>query len=145
MMEAAAGGSVSFLGEREGGYIFPDFMPSFDGMLSICKILEFLSRERAKLSELAAEIPRMSQLEVDISCSSGQKGKIMRKIAEMTKGVDRLETVDGLKFWHGQDWALILPDQTRPVIHFCAEANSEKDAGMLFDKYNRMIDALREE
>jgi mannose-1-phosphate guanylyltransferase/phosphomannomutase len=145
MMEAAASGSVSFLGEREGGYIFPDFMPSFDGMLSICKILECLSRERAKLSDLAAEIPRMNQLEIDISCSSEQKGRIMRRVADMTKGVDRLETVDGLKFWHGEDWALILPDQTRPVIHFYAEAKSEKDAELLFDKYNRMIDALREE
>ena len=46
LMEAASMNDVSFVGERTGGFIFPKFQISFDAMLSVAKLLEYLSRKK---------------------------------------------------------------------------------------------------
>jgi len=143
MMEVSASGKVDFLGESLGGYIFPSFMPAFDGMLSICKLVEYLCKERARLSDLIAEVPRVNQKKIEIPCSLEKMGTVMRRAMEMVKGIDKLETVDGLKFWRNGDWALVLPDSTLPIIHLYAEAGSERKTRMLLDKYAKSISALK--
>ncbi len=135
MMEAAVGKGISFLGESQGGFIFPAFLPAFDAMLSTCKIVEYLGKEKIKLRELSAEIKPAAVLHREVNCSSEQKGEIMRRLSESKTGADKMEMVDGIKLWHGYDWILVLPDSLRPVLHLYAEADSEKKAQVLIDKY----------
>ena len=41
-----------FAGAAGGGYVFPEFLPAYDAMASLCKLLELLAQyERAPLSE----------------------------------------------------------------------------------------------
>jgi mannose-1-phosphate guanylyltransferase/phosphomannomutase len=135
MMEAAAGKGISFLGESQGGFIFPAFLPAFDAMLSTCKIVEFLAKEKIKLRELTAEIKPAAVLHREVNCSSEQKGEIMRRLSESKTGADKMEMVDGIKLWHGYDWILVLPDSLSPVMHLYAEADSDKKAQALIDRY----------
>jgi mannose-1-phosphate guanylyltransferase/phosphomannomutase len=143
MMETAQSGSVDFLGEQFGGYIFPNFMPAFDGMLSTLKIIEFLCREKVKLSQLAAEIPPINLAKIEIRCPVDQKGTLMRKCLDKCKGADRIETLDGIKFWHGNDWVLILPDPVKPSIRIYAEADSEKEMQTLLGRYAKTLEKLK--
>jgi len=144
VMEVAESGKVCFLGEGLGGFIFPEFMPAFDGMLSVCKLVECLSREKVKVSEICAETPPINLLSFEILCSSEQKGMVMRKAMDLAKDADRLETLDGLKFWHDGDWALILPDPSRPIIHLFAEANTKEKAQQLLNNYAKKINLIKE-
>jgi mannose-1-phosphate guanylyltransferase/phosphomannomutase len=145
MMELAQSKEVSFVGEGDGGYIFPDFMPSFDGMLSIFNLVGYLAKHKIKLSDLVAEIPRIALLQVEVPCSVEDKGRVLRRMIDAGRDSGRLETIDGLKFWHDEDWALVLPDAARPVIHLFAEAKTPRRAELLLDKYVQRIGLLRKE
>ncbi|MBU0671709.1 MAG: hypothetical protein KJ732_01630, partial [Candidatus Margulisbacteria bacterium] len=144
MMEVAEEGKAVFLGENQGGYIFPDFMPCFDGMYSVCKLIEFLAREKVKLSDLAAEIPPIRIAKRTIPCSQEQKGLVMRLAIDKLRKTEKIEMIDGLKFWQDGEWALILPETVRPEIHLYAEARTEKRAHLLLDKYQKIIEAIKE-
>ncbi|MFH0887353.1 MAG: nucleotidyltransferase, partial [bacterium] len=144
IMEAACRGDISFLGESQGGFIFSEFMPSFDGMLSICKLMEFLSKERVKMSELNDEVPDVNVLMNEVHCSTDQKGLVMRRIRDEAKGYDRVETLDGLKFWRGNSWVLILPDPMRPVISIYAESDTLGRSQQLLDEYRELIEKIKE-
>lgn len=144
MMEAAAQSKVAFLGEGLGGFIFPDFMPTFDGMLSACKLMESLCHNKVALSDLASEVPQIKVLKREVSCSPDQKGKVMRVLVEGPEA-DRVELIDGVKLWFGGDWILVLPDPMHPVIHLYAEAGTDKNAQLLLSRYISKIDSLKED
>ncbi|MBI5399759.1 NTP transferase domain-containing protein [Candidatus Saganbacteria bacterium] len=143
MMELAKADKISFVGENQGGYIYPDFMPSFDGMLSVFKLVDYLEKNKIKLSDLAAEIPKIILLQREVPCSVEDKGLVMRRMLDEVQGVERVEMIDGLKFWHDDDWVLIMLDAVRPIIHLYAEAASPKAAESLIDKYAAGIGSLR--
>ena len=52
LTKAAAAEGVLFAGAVGGGYVFPDFLPAYDAMASLCKLLELLAPVRRPLSEL---------------------------------------------------------------------------------------------
>ncbi|MDD5594532.1 MAG: mannose-1-phosphate guanyltransferase, partial [Candidatus Margulisbacteria bacterium] len=141
MMENCYKGRMKFLGETAGGFIFPQFQCAFDAMFASLKLLEMLAREDVKLSAIAAEVPRINMVSKEVSCAAEQKGKVLRTIVDSI-GDDEVDLTDGVKIFHGHDWALILPDPARPVIHLYAEAESEKLAHKLIDKYVEKIDSI---
>ena len=51
LMEAAASGGVSFAADQQGGYIFPDFLPSFDGAAALVKLITLLGRSTESLAQ----------------------------------------------------------------------------------------------
>ena len=55
--EGAAEDGVIFAGAVGGGYVFPDFLPAYDAVASLCKLLELLAPVRRPLSTLVAELP----------------------------------------------------------------------------------------
>ena len=134
MMENCYKGRLKFIGESAGGYIFPEFQCAFDAMFASLKLLEMLSRENVKLSEIAAEVPHINMVSKEVSCAAELKGKVLRTIVDGISG-EEVDLTDGVKIFHSHDWALILPDPARPVIHLYAEAESEKLAHKLIDKY----------
>ncbi|MFA5839590.1 MAG: mannose-1-phosphate guanyltransferase [Candidatus Margulisiibacteriota bacterium] len=147
MMDAASKPPVSFLGEPLGGFIFPEFQPTFDAMFATVKIIELLAESKIKLSQLVDEIPKIHMASKEISCAAEQKGKILRSIVDSVKD-EEVDLTDGVKVFHGEgkateaDWVLILPDPARPVIHLYAEAGSDKDANKLIRDYVEKIDSF---
>ena len=57
LIAAAAADGVMFAGAPDGGYVFPEFQPGFDAIMSVAKVLELLALEHKPLSELRAEVP----------------------------------------------------------------------------------------
>ena len=136
-MEAAAAGAV-FVGEQSGGYMFPDFQPNFDGMYAVAKILEMLAKHGARLHKLMREIPPSIMVKERVSCSFENKGMIMRRLAEDSRG---LETVllDGIKIKFGEDWIVAYPSQDMPYFILVAEASTEEAARSLVNRYSEKI------
>ncbi|MBN3033910.1 MAG: mannose-1-phosphate guanyltransferase [Candidatus Saganbacteria bacterium] len=141
MMENCYKGRMKFFGETAGGFIFPEFQCAFDAMFSSLKLLEMLAKSKVKLSEVAAEVPKINMASKEVSCAAEHKGKVLRSIVD-SLGEEEVDLTDGVKIFHGNDWALVLPDPSRPVIHLYAEAETEKQAAKLIDKYIEKIDSL---
>jgi mannose-1-phosphate guanylyltransferase/phosphomannomutase len=140
-MEAAASGDVKLAGSPDGALIFPEFIPAPDGMAALAKILEFRARSDTPLSSMIAPLPTVYLIHQRVPCPWEQKGAVMREIVERASG-DRVELIDGVKIYHGEDWALVLPDLEQPVVHVWAEADSDAKARALAGTQARLIRTL---
>ena len=124
LMEAAAGGDVQFAAAPDGALIFPEFIPAPDGMATLAKILEFRAKDDRPLSELLQPLPPVYCTHQRVPCPWEQKGTVMREVVERAQG-DRVELIDGVKIYHGEDWVLVIPDHEQPVVHVWAESDSD--------------------
>jgi mannose-1-phosphate guanylyltransferase / phosphomannomutase len=139
MMEAADKGA-SFVGEERGGFIFGQFFPAFDAMMATVKLMEYLAAAKQPLSELLKQVPKIQLLRSEAPCSWEKKGQVMRHLMEEADGVGvKAELIDGVKLHTGKSWVLVLPDGDKPYFHVDAEADTEREAQALVDKYHEKI------
>lgn len=111
-------------GSGDMGFIFPQLHPGFDAMFCVAKLIEMLLIQERSLGKIWEELPRISHRSENIRCPGTIKGALMRYLVE-THPADSLELVDGVKITDpsGQNWVLILPDASEPLVHIFA--NSE--------------------
>ncbi len=139
LMDAALKGDLAFAGAGGGGYIFPDFLPAYDGMISLVKLLELLTYTGQSLSENLESLPPFHYLSRDFPTSWENIGLIMRKMREWS-GERKVDLTDGLKiFLDDSNWVLILPDAEEPVLHVIADADSAGGAEALVEEYTSLI------
>ncbi len=118
------------------------YLPQFDALFSLVKVLELLAREGLSLSEAKAMIPRVERGYQEAECPWNEKGRVMRQLYEENQ--DRqVETTDGLKIYHEGGWALVLPDADEPVFKIYAEANTSEEADALTQMYWNRINELQ--
>lgn len=127
-----------FPGDREQ----TRFQPAFDGLYSLTKILELMAREKVGLSQLIAALPPYYTAQKAVDCSWEDKGRIMRSLFEENKE-KKIEIIDGLKVYHDQGWALVLPDAEEPVFQVYSEAGSQEEAEALSSLYSGRISDLQ--
>ena len=155
LMEYCTGGVDSphladFAGDDQGGFIFSEFQPSFDGMFAFGKMLEMLATTDMSVSELSEELPVAHVARAQVRCPWEIKGRVMRvltreadQIAAAADNGQHIELIDGIKFFKGETWALVLPDASEPFFHVYAEANSVEEANSLVCEYVDKIETLR--
>jgi len=134
LMETAASEGVTFVGDDSGGYVFPGFQPAFDGMFAIVRLMEMLAGENRSLSDVLREVPPTVMLKKKIPCAWEHKGALMRMLADHAKGKPS-QFVDGVKIFHGEDWALIYPSQDEAYFHLCVESEDRREAGEIAAGY----------
>lgn len=144
LMEEAARGDTVFVGEEQGGWIFPAFQPAFDGMLATVKLLEMLARLEVRLHALARTVPPTHIVREHVPCPHEQKGFIMRRLIEATRD-QAVELIEGVRVREGDDWVAAIPDPDRALFHVVAEAGSRQRARELCDRYRQLIAGWREE
>jgi mannose-1-phosphate guanylyltransferase / phosphomannomutase len=132
---------VVLAGSQDGGFIFPRFLPAYDGTAALVHLLELLARSGLRLSKLVAGLPRLHTAHESVVTPWEQKGLVMRRVVEAAKDRE-LVLVDGVKIVHDDGWALILPDPDEPVTHVWAEGPSDLDARHLAQEYARRIRQL---
>jgi mannose-1-phosphate guanylyltransferase/phosphomannomutase len=140
LTRAAANDGVVFAGSVGGGYVFPQFLPGYDAIGSLCKLLELLAPVRRPLSEVVAELPRSTLLHRQLACPWAKKGLVMRVLNERLQGRD-LDLLDGIKVTDERGWMQVLPDPDEPLIHLYAEGETED----LTDELEAEIRGLVEE
>ena len=139
---------ADFAGDDAGGFIFAEFQPSFDAMFAFAKLMELLTVTGLRLSELSAQLPTAHVAQAMVRCPWEIKGRVMRVLTKEADAMqpeqgERAELVDGIKLYHGEDWALILPDASEPYFHVFAEGETEEQAQRLLTQYVGKIEALR--
>jgi mannose-1-phosphate guanylyltransferase/phosphomannomutase len=144
LTKAAAQDGVIFAGAIGGGYVFPDFLPAYDAMASLCKLLELLAPVEQPLSSLVAELPTSTLVHRQLPCPWSQKGTVMRVLTERLKGRD-LDLLDGIKVKDPRGWAQVLPDPDEPLVHIYAEGRDERASNELEGELRQLVEEVLQE
>ncbi|WP_338013833.1 hypothetical protein [Desulforamulus profundi] len=68
------------------------------------------------------------------------KGRVIRRLIEEQSG--ELELLDGVKVYHPEGWALVLPDPEEPVCRIFTEGASMEAAEELTNFYTSKIQQI---
>jgi mannose-1-phosphate guanylyltransferase/phosphomannomutase len=141
MLRHASAHGVVFAGAEGGGYIFPEFLAAYDGVMSVVKLLELLARNRTTLAAVADEIPEVNVVRKDVALPWEAKGTVMRRLLERTE--EGAIIIDGVKTYRGKDWALVVPHPEEPLIRVWAEAGSNQEAESLAEEFAAVVEDLK--
>jgi mannose-1-phosphate guanylyltransferase/phosphomannomutase len=144
LTKAAAGEGVVFAGAVGGGYVWPDFLPAYDAMTSLCKLLELLAPTTRPLSEIVAELPSPTLIHRQLQCPWSLKGTVMRVLNERLADRD-LDLTDGIKLFDERGWAQVLPDADEPLIHIYAEGDDAEDSSSLEAELHALVGEVLDE
>jgi mannose-1-phosphate guanylyltransferase/phosphomannomutase len=141
LTEAAIGDNVVFAGSVGGGFVFPEFLPAYDGVASLCNLLELLAPLEKPLSELVAGLPETNVVHRQVRCPWARKGTVMRVLTERLKG-KKVDTLDGIKVYEKRGWAQVLPDPDEPLVHVYAEGKTPADAAGLEEEFLALVEEI---
>jgi mannose-1-phosphate guanylyltransferase/phosphomannomutase len=144
LTKAAAEDGVIFAGAVGGGYVFPEFLPAYDAIASLCNLLELLAPVRRPLSELVADLPAPTLVHRQLPCPWALKGVVMRVLTERLRD-RKVDLLDGIKVYDDRGWAQVLPDPDEPLIHIYAEGTTEEHSKDLEDEFRHMVEEIMEE
>lgn len=136
MTEAAKNPSLSLAGDSKGGFIFPSFQPAFDALVTMGKILEFISKYNSvTLKNILKEIPELFIDKCSIPCHWENKGKVLR-LLNQKHSKDNPILIDGIKIFENEkEWVTIRPDPSNPSIIIYAEGKNKERVKKIIEKY----------
>jgi phosphomannomutase/phosphoglucomutase len=113
-------------GEMSGHLFFADrYFGYDDAIYAAVRLLEILSRENKKLSDLISDIPvTYSTPEIRIDCDDDKKAQVVEKIKNHYKNTPGVIDIDGVRVPFDDGWALVRCSNTQPVIVLRFEASS---------------------
>ncbi len=113
--------------------------PAFDALAFTASVLGLVARAGKSITDLIGGIPAKGRQQLDISVPWQGKGKVMHELLANTKDQKR-DLIDGIKVYHEQGWALVLPDGEDPLVSVYAEAPTYDEADALAQLYMGQID-----
>ncbi|HEU5288528.1 MAG TPA: sugar phosphate nucleotidyltransferase, partial [Candidatus Limnocylindria bacterium] len=125
-----------------GGFIFPRFHPSFDGLFATVRLLELLAVTDKALADVIDETPAANVARLQVPCPWEEKGRVLRVLAQDPR-TERVRQIDGVKHQEDGEWVLVLPDADRPLFNVYAEARDEGRAWSLAQEYAERLEQLR--
>ncbi len=146
LMQASDEAGTVFAGAEGGGFIFPGFLPAYDAVMSLAKLLELLAKGGVRLQDVVDALPPVHVARREVPTPWEAKGTVMRRVLESVDGegrADRVETIDGVKAYRGEDWALVVPHPQDPVVRLWAEAGSEREADALADEFAALVEEAK--
>jgi len=113
-------------------------MLNFDAINAFVSVLEYLAKEQTGLSQLVGMVPQFFISRKEIECPWNAKGTVMRKLIQEEK--KKAELLDGIKVYHDNGWALVLPDSDEPICRIFSEGSTmemaEELTAFYVDKIN---------
>uniref|UniRef100_A0A7C2IQ13 Nucleotidyltransferase n=1 Tax=Ammonifex degensii TaxID=42838 RepID=A0A7C2IQ13_9THEO len=117
-----------------------EILLQFDALAALVRIFSFLAGQGMSLGDLVDEVPAFFVVRREVPVSWEAKGKVIRKLIE--EKPQQLELIDGVKVYHPDGWALILPDPEEPVCRVFSEGASMEVAESLTEFYAQKIREL---
>ena len=141
LTRASADNGVVFAGSVGGGFVFPEFLPAYDGVASLCNLLQLLAPVDRPVSELVSGLPQSTVVHRQVRCPWARKGAVMRVLTERMKG-KKVDTLDGIKVFEDRGWAQVLPDPDEPLVHVYAEGKSPEDTATLEEEFLKLVEEI---
>ena len=143
LAQASTEAGVVFAGSLGGGYIFPEFLPAFDAVMSLGKLLELLAPQAEPLSAQIARIPASTLVHKTAACPWALKGTVMRTATEnLQRNLDggaEISLVDGIQLRRDGGWVQLLPDADEPVFHVYAEGADHAESERLAEGFLEVV------
>jgi mannose-1-phosphate guanylyltransferase/phosphomannomutase len=139
LIAAAAEPDVIFAGGPDGAYVFPEFQPGFDAIMSTAEVLELLALEQKPLSELRDEVPASALIHHRAPVPWSLKGLAMRELSDRVTGL-RDHQADGIRVEENGGWAQLVPDPDEPLFHIYAEGSTDDESVELARRYRSLLD-----
>jgi phosphomannomutase len=146
-------GDVLLGGEESGGFSFKLHIPEKDGILANLLLIELMAYEKKPLSKIWSDLIAeagiaLAYRRADLNLPKTQKALMERLISQplTTLGgepIARISTKDGMKLYLDENnWFLIRPSGTEPLIRLYAEASSPERADRMMSDFNAQIEEI---
>ncbi len=90
------------------------------------KISGLFNRLYTTLNRTIQELPEYFYIKKEIPCKWNHKGNIIRRLSENQK--DNMELIEGIRFIEDKGWALLVPDEEKPIFNLYIEGYTEEYA-----------------
>jgi len=120
--------AADLAGEMSGHIFFADRYFGFDDALyASIRLIDLLSNNSKKLSELIDELPKMFNTpEIRIKCDDKIKFSVIEKIVKKQKLLKKnIVDLDGVRVSNNEGWWLIRASNTQPVLVLRCESSSK--------------------
>ena len=126
--------------EENGGFMFGKHNEVRDGAMTLALAMDILTKTSKSMSELVSLLPPSYTTKTKISCSKDEAQKIINNLKEQHPNSD---ITDGIKIdFDEQNWIMIRPSGTEPIIRIYAESSSQKKLDNLISEYLQKINSI---
>jgi len=120
-------------GELSGHYCFRDNFYMDSGMIAFLSLLQIISKDGRKVSEIVKELSPYFKLAED-NFTVANKDEVLEKVKQ--KYADgKQDFLDGITVEYKDWWFNVRPSNTEPVLRLTIEADTEK---MLDEKHKEL-------
>ena len=123
-------------GEGNGGVILPALHYGRDAVSGMALILQLMTEQDRKISELTEAFPAYSIIKDKITVA--QRGSWIEPVKAAFEG-ETMDERDGIKVIFSDSWVHIRESNTEPVVRIMAEAPEEDTAKSLMQKVRSVL------
>jgi len=131
---------IGFAGSTTGGYIFPEFLASYDGVMAMGMLARMLATDGRSLDTVVEELPKFHMVQLDVPCGNDRKGAVMRAVTEYSSGMDA-DLTEGVRVTVEGGWALVLPHGSDPIVTIFAEGADATQARALAEEWKSVVES----
>ena len=126
--------------EENGGFMYGKHNQVRDGAMTLALVLDLLADSEKSLAENIRSLPISYTTKDKIPCSTDDADKV---ISQLLNEFPDSDTSDGIKItFDTQNWIMIRPSGTEPIIRIYAESNNQKNLDDLMSKYTKKINSI---
>lgn len=139
LAQAVLDGRAVFAGSTQGGFIYGDFFPAFDAVLTVGMVARMLDRVGMSLEEVVAGLPEFHKVEAAVFCPADRKGAVMRRVTEASTE-EHVDLTEGVRVLHDDGWVLVLPDSSEPTVTVWAEGKDLESASERLEHWRALVE-----
>ncbi len=128
--------------EENGGFMYPPHQYVRDGAMALALMLEFLAKEKVRLSDAVNGLPHRYLIKTKIPLKSREKLSELYDVLKEKFYSDRIISVDGVKVIGKSYWFLVRPSGTEPVLRIFVESSSKVEAEKLLNLLKSILDQV---
>ncbi len=127
-----------------GGFMLPKVNNTRDGILAAAEVVDILARRKKKISELVAELPHFDTTRETLACPIEVSYRTMNALKKNLSqdGVKFTEIDRDVRIAGSNEWILIHPSNTEPIIRVITEAKTIERARVLCHDYSQRVKKL---
>ncbi|MHB1341170.1 MAG: sugar phosphate nucleotidyltransferase [Coriobacteriia bacterium] len=136
---AALRGDVGFAGSQTGGFVFPEFLASYDAVMTLGMLLKMLDRLGTTIDEVVETLPAFHLRHASVPCPFERKGAVMRHMSELSQERE-VEMTEGVRVPEDGGWALVLPHASEAVVEIFAEGETDESVQSIIRRYVAQVE-----